>query len=66
MVCGIYEGGRETNLPWLVMGDFNEIRDESNREGQGVYNEEGPIGFNNMIEACSLNELYASQQGVVE
>lgn len=43
--------------PWLVFGDYNEIRMASERLGVGVYEEDGPNDFNQMISDTLLDKL---------
>lgn len=43
--------------PWILMGNFNEIRVISEREGRYVHDEEEPSQFNKVIEDLDLTEL---------
>lgn len=42
---------------WLVARHYNEIRLQIEREGSGIYKEEGPMAFNDKIEKSHINEL---------
>lgn len=47
----------DMNEPWIIMGDFNEIRMANERKVKGTYDEDGVDHFNNMIKDTKLNEL---------
>lgn len=47
---------------WLLMGDFNEIRFQTEKEGQGVFKEEARRKyFNDAIEKAEIMELSISR-----
>lgn len=45
-----------------MFGDFNKIRQLTEREGQGINDEEGTMEFNSMIETTKLNELPTTRE----
>ncbi|GMI65482.1 hypothetical protein HRI_000217500 [Hibiscus trionum] len=45
------------DLPWLVMGDFNEILYSFEKEGGLLRNERQMEGFRNALSDCSLEDL---------
>lgn len=47
--------GRNLDEPWIIFGDFNEIRRISEREGTETYDEDGAREFNDKIETTELN-----------
>lgn len=42
---------------WIIMGDFNEVRDLTEREGEGEFDEDGAKKFNDAIERIEAVEL---------
>lgn len=45
------------NEVWTIMGDLNEIRDWTERKGEGDYGVDGAKKFNDMIEDIETIEL---------
>lgn len=43
--------------PWLCVGDFNEILEQSDKEGAAIRGESQMEGFCNVLEACQLSDL---------
>ncbi|XP_077251951.1 uncharacterized protein LOC143891204 [Tasmannia lanceolata] len=43
--------------PWIVMGDFNVIRDHSERSYGALHNQHDIEDFNDCINSCSLMDL---------
>lgn len=54
---GLHNRNEGWNNPWLVIGDYNEIQFQNEREGSGSYDDDRPAEFNGMIEQVKLNEL---------
>ncbi|KAI9112959.1 hypothetical protein K1719_016073 [Acacia pycnantha] len=50
----------ETFVPWLIAGDFNEIKSPLEQKGGGGINEMRCRRFNNWIQDCNLLDLEAS------
>ncbi|KAI9084388.1 hypothetical protein K1719_033730 [Acacia pycnantha] len=50
----------EVAEPWLLVGDFNEIRSPLEQRGGGRINEVRCKKFNDWIEGCSLMDMEAS------
>ena len=46
-----------SNLPWLVIGDFNEIMCDSEKEGGAKRSNAQMLRFKNTVEACGLSEI---------
>ena len=46
-----------SHLPWLVIGDFNEIRCAEEKEGGVARPYQQMARFNNSINFCGLKEL---------
>lgn len=44
-------------LPWLCAGDFNEIVEQSEKEGAAIRRESHMVGFRDALEACGLCDL---------
>ncbi|XP_062088399.1 uncharacterized protein LOC133794966 [Humulus lupulus] len=43
--------------PWLVMGDFNEVLSQADKNGGGLRNEHQIEAFRNTLEVCKLQPL---------
>ncbi|GLT71414.1 hypothetical protein SLA2020_434340 [Shorea laevis] len=46
-----------TSLPWLCVGDFNEICDHSEKSGGAIHSEHQMAMFRDTLEACHLYDL---------
>jgi len=44
-------------LPWFCEGDFNEIVEQSKKEGAVLWHESQMVGFRDALEACGLCDL---------
>lgn len=47
----------KSQLPWCVVGDFNDLLYSSDKKGRHPHPQYLLIGFNNAIEDCSLAEV---------
>ncbi|GMI75496.1 hypothetical protein like AT4G29090 [Hibiscus trionum] len=45
------------NLPWLVVGDFNEITYSFEKKGGRLRHERNMAGFRDVLEDCNLSDL---------
>ncbi|KAI9121265.1 hypothetical protein K1719_008298 [Acacia pycnantha] len=55
----LYNLSTETSMPWILGGDFNEIKTPSEQMGGGRVNETRCRRFNNWIEDCRLIDMDA-------
>ncbi|XP_062171134.1 uncharacterized protein LOC133876926 [Alnus glutinosa] len=44
-------------LPWCCFGDFNEILEQSEKDGMGPRRDSQMAGFRNTLEECGLSDL---------
>ncbi|KAI9125415.1 hypothetical protein K1719_004031 [Acacia pycnantha] len=56
----LYNISLETNEPWLLAGDFNEIKSPLEQKGGGRVNEARCRNFNGWIQDCNLIDLEAN------
>ncbi|KAG2674100.1 hypothetical protein I3760_13G119900 [Carya illinoinensis] len=52
------------NVPWIVVGDFNIIRNDSERRGGRPRNSVAIDDFNNSIDICGLLEMQFSESSM--
>ena len=53
----MWENGRTIEIPWLCMGDFNDILYEYENEGGKMRAAKKIKGFRQMVENCKLIDL---------
>ncbi|XP_065623699.1 uncharacterized protein LOC136065014 [Quercus suber] len=51
------ELGSRFHLPWLCLGDFNEILSNSEKQGGAIRSQQQMDGFRNAINNCNLRDL---------
>ena len=49
--------GLSRNNAWILIGDFNELLDNSEKLGGSVRNESMFLDFRNMVENCKIKEV---------
>ena len=45
------------HIPWLIVGDFNEILFESEKKGGNSYDFSSIMGFCDAVDACGLKGM---------